>query len=208
MNPLRRFPEAAVVLPPAYFGSIGRYAVIAACGNVAVDSLARFDKRLKSTHRCTIADTRGPLTLTVPVAKPQCYRTARWADITVSPHGEWPDLHVTALESAYGRTPFFEFYIDRFEPLIRNAVGRPLTEFDSDLEAICCGILGIDPPEGLPQPGACRPDLSAIAVPPYWQVRAHKLGFIPGLSVLDLIFNLGPEAPLHLKRIVDALSLC
>ena len=35
---------------------------------------------------------------------------------------------------------------------------------------------------------------------PYWQVRADRLGFIGGLSVLDLIFNLGPEAALHIRR--------
>ncbi|MDE7146980.1 MAG: WbqC family protein, partial [Duncaniella sp.] len=42
---------------------------------------------------------------------------------------------------------------------------------------------------------------SEIALPQYWQVRADKLGFIPGLSVLDLIFNLGPEAVIYLDRL-------
>ncbi|MDE6430391.1 MAG: WbqC family protein, partial [Duncaniella sp.] len=43
----------------------------------------------------------------------------------------------------------------------------------------------------------CEP----ISLPSYWQIREDKLGFIPGLSVLDLIFNLGPEAVLYLDRL-------
>ena len=38
---------------------------------------------------------------------------------------------------------------------------------------------------------------------PHYQVRAAGLGFIPGLSVLDLIFNLGPEAPLYLAEMAS-----
>ena len=46
-----------------------------------------------------------------------------------------------------------------------------------------------------------------IAAIQYYQVRAGKLGFISGLSILDLIFNLGPEAPLVLQKTQQALDL-
>ena len=203
MSPLERFPGCHAALPPAFCGGIGRFALIAACGGrIAVDTRRRFDKRFKSTHRCTIADTRGPLTLTVPIEKPASFRSARWSDIIVSGHGEWPRLHVTALESAYGRTPFYEFYADRFTPLLLGAVGRRLVDLDADLENLCLRILGIEPllaSHTEPVSGMDFP----VALP-YWQLRADRLGFIPDLSILDLIFNLGPEAPLHLKRLIDA----
>ncbi len=194
------------MLPPAFCGSISRYALMASYGGrIVIDRHRRFDKRFKSTHRCVIADTRGALTLTVPIAKPRSFRDAGWDDITVSGHGDWPRLMVTALESAYGRTPFYEFYADRFNPLLLNAVGRPLVDLDSDLESLCLGILGIPeaatdglPIDTVPDHQPSMPDI------PYWQVRADRLGFIPGLSILDLIFNLGPEAPLHLLRLIDA----
>lgn len=44
-------------------------------------------------------------------------------------------------------------------------------------------------------------------MPPYYQVRADKLGFIPSLSILDLLFNMGPEAQLYLKKLCTALPL-
>ena len=129
------FPGRVVALPPAFCAPAARFAVIAAHGGrVAVDAGRRFDKRFKSTHRCTIADVRGPLMLTVPIDKPACYRTASWGDITVSSHGNWPPVMVTALESAYGRTPFFEFYRDRIAPLLLSAPGRRLVALDHDLE--------------------------------------------------------------------------
>ena len=80
-----------------------------------------FDKRDKATHRFTIADTRGRLDLTVPIAKPASSR-CRWSEIGVSTHGAWWDVHRVALESAYGRTPYFEFYIDRFLPMLSVGV--------------------------------------------------------------------------------------
>ncbi|MDE6643883.1 MAG: WbqC family protein, partial [Muribaculaceae bacterium] len=47
--------------------------------------------------------------------------------------------------------------------------------------------------------------LPSLQCVPYYQVRADRLGFIPNLSILDLIFNLGPEAPLLLKKITDRI---
>lgn len=202
------FPGRAVALAPAFCAPAARFAVIVAHGGrVAVDVGRRFDKRFKSTHRCTVADVRGPLTLTVPVDKPASYRTATWADITVSPHGNWPPVMVTALESAYGRTPFFEFYIDRIAPLLLAAPGRRLVDLDHDLEALICRflsipyVLGCDYADVADAPEIPPPALSE----PYWQVRADKLGFIPELSVLDVLFNLGPDASLYIGKLVDAL---
>lgn len=199
MNPLLRFPDKNITLPPAYFGGIDRYVAIAAHGGFSVAGDARFDKRLKSTHRCTIVDTRGPLSLTMPIVKPERYHSARWADIIVSDHGNWTANHITALESAYGRTPFFEFYIDRLAPIIREAPGRPLVEVDALLEAQILKILSLPPALG--QSGSASDPIPAIPAIPYWQIRQATLGFTPGLSILDLIFSLGPEAPLHLLRL-------
>lgn len=144
-----------------------------------------------------IADTRGRLELTVPIAKPDSSRSARWADIALSGHGNWWAVHFTALESAYGRTPFFEFYADRFAPLYADFPGGSAVGFDARIEAVICDILDIKAPRRdaalSERPTALKPCQLT-----YWQVRADKLGFIPGLSILDLIFNLGPDAQLFL----------
>lgn len=208
-SPLVVHPDSAAVLAPQFFGSIDYYRTLAAYGRVYIHNAMRYDKRFKSTHRATIADTRGALDLTVPVAKPASSSAARWSDITVSPHGAWWGVMGTALESAYGRTPFFEFYIDSLKHLFSPDIcGLPITQVDAMADTAVRSILGLDnevvywdipePPEGAAD--LRRADLKYPALQ-YYQVRADKLGFIPRLSILDLIFNLGPESPLHLHKL-------
>lgn len=193
------------VFAPQYFGSIAYYAEIARHSHAVIDTALRYDKRFKSAHRCAIADTRGPLTLTVPVAKPAGARL--WSQTRVSHHGQWWTTHLTTLESAYGRTPFFEFYIDRFKPWF-EPIDMSVTEMDCGIDAVVRRALAIDTvvdyadagaidiPGGLDFRAGGFPGISTV---PYYQVRALKLGFLPGLSILDLIFNMGPESPLVLR---------
>lgn len=218
-HPLLRFPETSVILPPAFLGSISRYALIAATDKSIVDTAARFDKRFKSTHRTTIADVNGPMRLTLPIGKPESLTRATWGDIRLSDHGQWWHLHLTALESAYGRTPFFEYYIDNFAPFFKNEAiidYDSLVNFDRGLEDVICHILGIEAPEYRPLSRKDYTEASAVdfshtepqfEIPPYYQVRADRLGFLPDMSVVDLIFNLGPEAPLLLQKIVDNINM-
>ena len=215
-SPLTLFPHATVVLPPQFCASAEYYAVMAAYGSAIIHDGMPYDKRFKSTHRAEIADTRGRLTLTVPVSKP--HGRCTWAQTTVSPHDEWWTIHFTALESAYGRTPWFEYYADDFRPLFSaGQVGRSLTDFDADFDSLVRRLLSIPTQvrhcadhDFQPQPGALdlrRADFDTmVTIAPYWQVRADSLGFTGGLSVLDLLFNLGPEAPLVLRRAVSGVS--
>ena len=236
---------------PRYFGSTDYWLRRAAGAPVAADSL--FDKRRKEIHRFTIADVNGPVTLTLPIVKPHGKPYATWRDIRLSDHGNWWHIHLTALESAYGRTPFFEFYIDRFLPFLsRDAVDRfpSVIDFNEALDALIAPILLLpsSPCGQLPSSAASaasassrpvsqrgislsqrclscgspigEPAVSTPAVPapastipstaacegadfsslPYWQPRLNRFGFLAGLSVLDLIFCLGPEAPLWIRR--------
>ena len=169
----------------------------------------RWDKNYKGATRFTIADTRGPLRLSVPVSRPEGAHL--WNQVLVSPHGRWYHTVPIALESAYGRTPYFEYYIDRFRPVFAMT-GRPVTELCAEADRLVRSLLCIPDTDityatdaaAIPTHSAAdyrRRPVPEPAYPPYWQVRAHELGFIPGLSVLDLIFNLGPEADLYLDTL-------
>ncbi len=221
-------------LEPRYFGSVGYYAEVAACGgNAVMDGRMLFDKRRKQVHRCDIADVNGVVQLTVPVGKPHGIPRATWGDVRVSSHGRWWHVHRVTLESAYGRTPFFEFYIDRFASFLSaEAVERypSIIDLDAAIDAVIREILLLPPApvlnavtkvEGLSegdsaatagQAAASPNPCSGIIEKPHYQVRAAGLGYIPGLSVLDLIFNLGPEVPLYLaemaSRCVRSQTVC
>lgn len=197
------------MLPPLLFPPVEYYLRVI-CGD-DVDYCRRYDRRLKETHRYTIADTRAPITLTVPIGHPGPTdvrplsatdappRHLTWADIPLSTHNRWWDKHRVALESAYGRTPYFEFYIDRFLPLITADTCERLpsvAHLVREANDIVGKILMVERFKEMPK----SPSLPLPADIRYPQIRESRLGFIPGLSVLDMIFNVGPEIPLYIRR--------
>lgn len=208
-NPLTLFPESCVLLSPAYYGSVDYYATLAKYGKCVIDYSSRFDKRLKSTHRTVIADVNRELNLTFPIEKPVSMTAARWGDIRVSHHGEWWHVHRVSIESAYGRTPFFEFYADKFADFLRSDTPEKyprLADLNIAINDTICKILGIDTEitfsaENITDAIDCRGKNLPLYEPvPYYQVRQGDFGFIPHLSILDLIFNMGPESPLVLQK--------
>ena len=167
-------------------------------GSVSICADERFDKRCKAAHRTSIADTRGSLELTVPIEKPYG-RT--WGDTKVSLHGRWWEVLTTALESAYGRTPYFEFYADDFLPLIADpGAFTSVYELNSRFDAAIRRAIGLTRPVGIAPKGSRPVAVEPWEPKPYWQVRRDKLGFVGGLSILDMVFNLGPETLLYLQR--------
>jgi hypothetical protein len=212
---LTRFDTDTVAIMPAqYLGTTVYYAILSAYHTVVIDTAMRYDKRFKSVHRCAIVDTRDELRLTVPVSHDFSQigeRTPTWSDVKVSTHGAWWDVHRIALESAYGRTPFFEFYIDRFMPAFRSRKEEEcesITELDLMLDEQIRRSLGLETnvPSTIDLSNKTivdyrRYDFTVAPDVTYYQVRADKLGFRKGLSILDLLFNTGTEAPLILKQI-------
>lgn len=217
-SPLIRYRDRAVILPPQFCGSVAYYAAMACYGKVIVHAGMRYDKRFKSTHRCVIADTRGALSLTVPIKKP-CTRDCvpTWANVEVSDHDQWWQPMAESLESAYGRTPYFEFYAERLLPLMRYEPSLSVGRIDQELDQAIRRILALeseveyvsdaalDPAEMARSMGAEYDDLrrasfAAAHSVPYYQVRDLKLGFVPNLSILDLVFNMGPESQVILLQ--------
>lgn len=193
-------------------------------------------------------------------------------DIRISDHGNWRHLHWQALVSAYGETPFFEYYADDIRPFFEEHHWKYLLDFNLDITHTLCSLLDVRPDltlsdhyidadeticsgrglngaveslgetaesfeeavkglngaaeslgeavkgfggakgldgaaESLGSSSACSlfvdyrdairpkhplPD-AEFEARPYYQVRAQRHGFLPNLSVLDLLFNEGPE---------------
>ena len=200
-----------MILPSYYLAPISYYVRLAQCPSAVVD----FDEiyRKQTLHnRCWIASPNGPMSLTVPVVKFVPYRTPM-RDIRISDHGNWRHLHWNALRSNYGRTPFFEFYADDFAPFYERR-WTFLTDFNDEICALMCQLLDITPHL---QPTTCfltaeecanrhihdfrdaiRPKhpLPDPGFQPqrYYQVFEGENGFLPNLSILDLLMNCGNES--------------
>ena len=137
--------------------------------------MEQHDHFIKQTYRnrCIIATANGPQALTIPIERPSGEQASRMAmkDIRISDHGNWRHIHWQAIVSAYNESPFFEYY----------AVTFPTFQDFRDT------IVPKNPPHD--------PDFTPR---PYYQVFAQRHGFLPNLSVIDLLFNMGNEAPLYL----------
>ena len=157
-----------------------------------------------------IATTNGLQALTVPIEKP-AQDKCLMRDVRISDHGNWRHLHWNALCSAYGESPFFEFYVDDLRPFFERKYAF-LYDFNMAITECMCSLLDIQPclkptdeyAKGVPndfrdaiRPKHPLPD-AAFTPQPYYQVYARKHGFLPNLSILDLLFNMGNEAIFYL----------
>ena len=201
------------ILSSTYFGPEQWYQKLAHSDTVYLE---QHDHFIKQTYRnrCVIATTQGPQALTVPVESPQGLRIDKteMKDVRISDHGSWRHLHWQALQSAYGESPFFEFYADDLHPFFEKHWDY-LFDFNLAIMQKMCELLDIEPhielteeymqPDGMVdyrdaiRPKHPLPDAS-FTPRPYYQVYQQKFGFLPNLSILDLLFNEGNEAVLYL----------
>jgi len=150
-------------------------------------------------NRCTIDSPNGPLHLTIPIDR-STFSNGKcpMKDVRISDHSEWQRQHWYALETSYYNSPFFEYLQDDFRPLYEQR-WTYLIDFNEALIQQCCQLLDLqvrlqrtEEYKGI--------DTPAIHTPrPYYQVFSHKHGFLPDLSIIDLIFNMGKESILLLK---------
>ena len=201
------------LLSTTYFGPVQWYQKLYRSDEVQIERWESFQKQTYR-NRCLIATTQGVQALTVPVE-----HTDRLLikDLRISDHGNWRHLHWNALQSAYGESPFFEYYQDDIRPFFEQRWDY-LLDFNEAIRVKMCELLDIQPKVRFteeftvyslqfinkekdfrsaitpkhPQPD---PDFQPKS---YYQVYQQKHGFQPNLSILDLLFNMGPESIFYL----------
>ena len=159
--------------------------------------------------------TNGPLSLTIPTNHDI---SLSMKDIRISDHANWRHVHWNALLSAYGESPFFEYYQDDIRPFYEKKY-EFLFDFNMETTEKMIELLDIRPKISITETyiqskelkeedeikdfrDAIRPKKplpDAEFVPKrYYQVYGQKHGFQPNMSILDLLFNEGNEAIFYL----------
>lgn len=205
---------STVCLSTAYLAPVSYYSYLYSASLVKMEQHEHYVKQ-SYRNRCLIATAGGIQALTIPTESNNGNKCPI-RDIRISDHGNWRHLHWNALESAYRHTPFFEYYADDFRPFYEQKY-RFLFDFNEGLRQMVCSLIGFTPdieftpsfilqyPEEVKDlRTAIHPKNKAqedplFKLPPYYQVFSNKHGFLPDLSIADLLFNMGPESLLVLR---------
>lgn len=197
-----------ILVNTAYFPPIQYFSEIKNCSEILVEQHESYGKQ-SYRNRCDIMTANGVMTLSVPVVKGASLKILT-KDVLVDYSTNWQKLHFKGIESAYKNSPYYDYYIDNLLPfferkekylldlntkilreLMENiGLNRPLT-FTEDYYPITANH---DDLRDVIHPKPSRRRTERPFTPkPYHQTFAERFPFTPNLSIIDLLFNMGPE---------------
>jgi hypothetical protein len=192
-----------MLFQPTYFSPIAQYVAIANCQNIVLEV---HDNYLKQTYRnrCYIYTASGKLLLNISILHTRGSKQLT-KDVKIDNYYNWQKQHFKTLESAYRSSPYFEFYEDDLRALY-DKKHTYLLDLNLDCHEFVMDALQEDishTPTLVYEKEPVVADFRSLAIvkntqdfqnTPYVQVFDDKFGFIPNLSVLDLIFMEGPNS--------------
>ena len=189
-----------------YFGTINCINALFQSSNIIIEQYESFQK-MSFRNRCVVAGSNGVINLSIPLEKGRGQKELI-KDVRISHSANWRQQHLRTIESCYNRSPFFEFYRDGVWGLLEKPEVFLLDQNLKILEWLkkvfkYKGTISVTeeylknyPEEIIDQRNVFLPKnqfTEPFAIR-YTQVFEDRIGFVPNLSILDLLFCTGPEA--------------
>lgn len=203
-----------VLLTTAYLGPIQYYSKLAHYSKIFIEAHENFVKQ-SYRNRCNIYGANGVLALSIPVKKEK--PKTKMKDLMIDYDTNWRKQHWKSIESAYRSSPFFEFYEDDFVPFYEKKY-KYLLEFNHEIQQVILEHLELEPNIIFTKDYLEKEEIEMVdyrekihpkkkisdnqfIIKEYTQVFQEKHGFIANLSIIDLLFNEGPNAINILKNV-------
>lgn len=193
-----------ILISTAYLPPVEYFSLVSGAANIIIEKEENY---LKQTfrNRCYILSAHGPQLLSVPVYLGSSHKTLI-KDIRIDYSKRWQQVHLRAMKASYNSSPYFEFYFEKIEKVISDNF-EYLLDLNTELTEVILEVLNIErrlsystifePADKKAYDHRYRiipKKQSPFAEKKYLQVFDTTAGFVPRLSIIDLIFNTGPEA--------------
>ena len=202
------------LLSTAYLPPVEYFAFLMADGT-RIEREERYQKQ-SYRNRTVIMNGNGALNLIIPTVHDD--RMGIVKEVRIDYSTPWQRVHWRSIESAYNNTPFYLYYKDALKPFFEQPF-EFLFDFNLQLTNTLLKLLRVEktacPTEEFtpyePQDlrllihpkQSKKADYPLRLQTPYYQVFEDKFGFTPNLSVIDLLFNEGPQSALYLEKLLS-----
>jgi len=200
------------LLSTAYLAPISYYAILLKQNNSMIEYHEHFIKK-SIRNRCDIMNTNGRLSLSIPVNRKTKTKT-KISKIKISYAENWQKNHWKSIFSSYNSSPFFEYYKDKLKPYFLKEE-EYLIDFNNNLQKEILALLKIKftiTYNSIYKRTGDFTDLRdnnsiKINTIRYDQVFMEKHKFINNLSIIDLLFNMGPESLDYLHQLQIKINI-
>ncbi|NJW51601.1 WbqC family protein [Salinimicrobium oceani] len=200
-----------LLVHPTYFGPISQYIAMFKAKEIIFENEDNYQKQTYR-NRMYIYGANGKLLLNIPIKHTgNKSNHQKYKDVRVENSFPWQSQHWKSLETVYRTSPFFEFYEDEFQPLYQKKF-EFLMDFNYQCLELALDCLQTEITSGKTTEFILHPQnitngrplvdakRTQMKISPYPQVFQEKFGFINDLSIIDLIFNEGPNALNYLEN--------
>lgn len=199
----------SILLHNTYFPNVAHFVALLSTDRLTFEVCDNYQKQTYR-NRADIYGANGKLTLSVPVSYTQKKRQQS-KDVLLSTVDNWQLQHLKSLDSAYKMSPFYEFYIDDLMPIFETKF-KYLLDVNLKCYELLSEALELKIPFKLSNTFTITENQSndyrflvnakknVFEFDAYTQVFTEKYGFLNNLSILDLLFNEGPNSLNYLEN--------
>jgi hypothetical protein len=205
LHKLKQTMEKGAVIPLFYLPPIEYFSKLFEYQSAVLMENAEHFQKQSYRNRTSICSPNGKLDLVVPVIKGSKVHT-KVKDVKISYDFRWQRLHWMSLQTCYRSSAYFEYYEDDFS-VFYNKKWDFLFDYNEEILSLILKFLKLNVPYSYTDVfektyetfedfrDSIHPKKqSGVILKPYFQIFEEKNGFLPNLSIVDLLFNQGPQS--------------